>query len=367
MISFLPAVAVLMMAGVSCAQQTEAARQGSYKTLNVSRSDRNVTAKYSASVQGRQDVDIYPQVSGLITKICIEEGSAVKKGQTLFILDQVPYKAALETAKANVESAEAAVATAELTVESKEVLYIQDVISEYDLTSSRNELRQSQAALAQAKAELVNASNNLSYTEVKSPVNGTAGMISYRVGALVSSSISEPLVSVSDNEEVYVYFSLNEKKLLSSKLDEGTEVSLLLCDGSEYGQSGRIDAISGIVDSETGAVKIRAVFPNEDGKLRSGSSCDIVLTDVRSNEIVIPQEATYEIQNKVFVYKVIDGKASSAEVKVVSVSDGKEYIVESGLEDGDVIIAEGAGLVQEGAVVQMDGLQGNMTAEKTRK
>lgn len=328
--------------------------------MNVTTTDRTVSSNYSASIQGKQDVSIYPQVSGLITRICITEGAPVKKGQTLFIIDQVPYLADLETAEANVESAEASVATAQMTADSKEELYKDNIVSEFDLRTAQNTLRQEKAALAQARAALTSARNNLSYTEVKSPVDGTAGMIPYRIGALVSSSITTPLVSVSDNNEMYVYFSMTEKQILqlsrqngtlSSALENMPEVKLILSDGSEYPEKGKIDAISGIIDTSTGTVSIRAVFPNPEHILRSGGSGSIVFPNEKKDCIVIPQEATYELQDKIFVYKVVDGKTQSVPITVFPVNNGKEYIVESGLQTGDVIIAEGAGLLRDGVQV----------------
>ena len=290
-----------------------------YKTLTLSPADRTLTREYTAVVEGRQSVEIRPQVSGTITEVCINEGAKVSKGQPLFIIDQVPYQAALETAIANVKSAEAAVATARMTADSK-----------------------------------------LSYTVVKSPVDGVASMIPYRVGALVDASISTPLTTVSDDEEMYVYFSLTESQVLSLIREHGTldktlaqmpEVSLRLSDGQLYDHTGHIDAISGTISSGTGAVSLRATFPNPERMLRNGSSATLIFPYQRDSVLVVPQEATYEIQDKVFVYKVVEGKATSSQVTVFPVNDGKEYIVESGLKTGDVIVAEGAGLLQEGTLI----------------
>ncbi|MDO4159751.1 MAG: efflux RND transporter periplasmic adaptor subunit [Prevotellaceae bacterium] len=355
------ALVALSLLASSCKEQTQAPTTGSYKTMSVTTSDQTVRTSYSAIIEGKQDVNIYPQVSGLITQVCISEGANVKKGQMLFVIDQVPYKAALETAEANVENAEAAVATAQMTAESKEQLYKEKVVSDFDLRTAKNSLRQKKAALAQAKAELTNARNDLSYTEVKSPVNGTAGMIPYRIGALVSPSISTPLVTVSDNNEMYVYFSMTETQVLQMTKQNGSlknaiskmpEVTLKLSDGTEYSETGKIDAISGIIDQSTGAVSVRAVFPNPQRVLRSGGTCNVEIPNVKNNCIVIPKVATYELQDKIFVYKVVNGKATSTEIKVFPLDNGKEYIVESGLKKGDVIVAEGAGLVQEGTEIK---------------
>ena len=328
--------------------------------MEVSRGSRTLSQSYTAVINGRQSVEIRPQVSGTITQVCIAEGAQVKKGQTLVIIDQVPYKAALETAIANVKSAEASVATARLTADSKEQLFKENVVSAFDLQTARNSLLQAEATLAQAKAEEVNARNNLSYTEVKSPVDGVSGMLPYRVGALVDASITTPLTTVSDDTEMYVYFSMTESQVLSlirqyKTLDEAMkqmpEVELKLSDGLTYAHKGRIDAISGTIDTSTGAVSLRATFPNPEYILRNGGSGTVVLPYIKENVLIVPQEATYEIQDKIFVYKVVEGKATSSQVSVFPINDGKEYIIESGLEEGETIIAEGAGLVQEGTIV----------------
>ena len=317
---------------------------------------------YSARLDGQQVVEVRPQVSGLITRICIDEGQKVRKGQVLFVIDQVPYQAALAEATANVKSAEANLATAKLNLESTEVLREKNVVQDYDLNAARNELAVAEAALAQAQAQEMSARNNLSYTEVKSPVDGVASMIAYRVGALVSSSISEPLVTLSDDSNVYAYFSLNESQITSlteqyGSLDEFMkrmeDVELQMAGGKMYGEKGHISAVSGIVTTGTGTVVLRADFPNDRGLLRSGGSATVMVPTTLVQAVVIPQSATYELQNKTFVYKVVDGKAQSAPVTLYRLNNGTEYVVEEGLQPGDVIIAEGAGLVKEGVNVNI--------------
>ena len=317
---------------------------------------------YSARLDGQQVVEVRPQVSGLITRICIDEGQKVRKGQVLFVIDQVPYQAALAEATANVKSAEANLATAKLNLESTEVLREKNVVQDYDLNAARNELAVAEAALAQAQAQEMSARNNLSYTEVKSPVDGVASMIAYRVGALVSSSISEPLVTLSDDSNVYAYFSLNESQITSlteqyGSLDEFMkrmeDVELQMAGGRMYGEKGHISAVSGIVTTGTGTVVLRADFPNDRGLLRSGGSATVMVPTTLAQVVVIPQSATYELQNKTFVYKVVNGKAQSAPVTLYRLNNGTEYVVEEGLQPGDVIIAEGAGLVKEGVNVNI--------------
>lgn len=353
-------LALCGLVATSCTTVTPQGVNTDYKLMTVTLSNRSLSNEYSAAMSGKQSVEIRPQVSGMLTEVRIVEGAPVKKGQTLFIIDQAPYKAALQTALANVESAKASVATAQLTAESKQELFNQNVISSFDLQTAKNALLVAKATLAQAEAQETIARTNLAYTVVTSPVNGVASMTSYRVGALVNSAIATPLVTVSDDSDVYAYFSMTENQILTLSRQNGVlteaikampKVSLRLSDGTMYDQQGTIDAISGIVNTATGAVSIRAIFPNAGKILRSGGSGSIVFPYEKTDCIVIPQAATYEIQDKVYVYKVIDGKASSAIVSIFGINDGREYIVESGLQVGETIIAEGAGLVQEGATI----------------
>ena len=345
---------------LSCNEGTKTApkEDSLYETLEISLSDRTLTTGYSAAISGVQTVEIRPQVSGMITDILIEEGENVRKGQVLFVIDQTPYKAAYEIAVANVKSAEAALSTAELILKSNRDLYNQDVVSEFDLMTAQNDLTEAQARLALCKAEEVNASNNLSYTEVRSPVNGVA---SYRVGALVSSSITQPLVTVSDDSRVYAYFSMAENQMLDMVQQYGSldnairhmpEVELVMSNGDIYEHTGKINAISGTISESTGAVSIRAVFSNRNHLLRNGGSGTIIIPSEFKDCIVIPQAATYELQDRIFVYKVIDEKASATEIHVDPRNNGKEYIVTDGLQVGDVIVAKGAGLIKEGTVIK---------------
>lgn len=356
---------LIVLAGLSiasCKSRTVEEETSDYKTLTVKLENRTLMQGYSARLDGQQVVEVRPQVSGLITRICIDEGQKVRKGQVLFVIDQVPYQAALAEATANVKSAEANLATAKLNLESTEVLREKNVVQDYDLNAARNELAVAEAALAQAQAQEMSARNNLSYTEVKSPVDGVASMIAYRVGALVSSSISEPLVTLSDDSNVYAYFSLNESQITSlteqyGSLDEFMkrmeDVELQMAGGRMYGEKGHISAVSGIVTTGTGTVVLRADFPNDRGLLRSGGSATVMVPTTLAQAVVIPQSATYELQNKTFVYKVVNGKAQSAPVTLYRLNNGTEYVVEEGLQPGDVIIAEGAGLVKEGVNVNI--------------
>ena len=344
----------------SCATKQNAETRKTYKTYTVVAADRTLKTGYTATIHGCQTVEIRPQVNGMITDIFINEGDFVRKDSILFIIDQTPYKTAYEIAAANVKSAEAALSTAQLMLDSNQDLFKENVISEVDLMTSRNDLAEAEARLALCRAEEENARINLSYTEVRSPVNGVASMIPYRVGALVSSSIAEPLVTVSDDSEVYAYFSMAENKMLDliqqygslqNAIKDMPEVELTMSNGKTYNSRGRINAISGTINGSTGAVSLRATFPNRNRLLREGGSGTVVIPSVRENCIVIPQSATYELQDRIFVYTVVDGRAVATRIEVMDRNNGVEYIVEKGLRVGDVIVAEGAGLIREGTVI----------------
>ena len=360
--TIITAVGLAVLLVTSCSEEKQKQQQAQqYQTMVVGRKDMSLERQYSARLTGKQIVEVRPQVSGCITRILTGEGEAVKKGQTLFIIDQVPYRAALEVAVAARKSAEARLATAKMNYENETKLEEGRVVSDVSVEQMRNALLEAEAALAQAKAQEVNARNNLSYTEVKSPVSGVASMIPWHVGSLVSSSISEPLVTVADDSEVYVYFSISEGQALDliaqygsieSFISEAPPVSLRMNNGQIYAEQGRISAVSGTVDEKTGAVALRATFPNASGLLHHGGSATVVVPTHRKDCIVIPQEATYELQNRMFVYRVVDGKTKSTPITLFPQNNGKEYIVEDGINAGDTIIAEGAGLLKEGIEIK---------------
>ena len=352
-------------AAVSCqeapAEQQQQQMAQEYAVLTVSTADKEVSNAYSATIRGRQDIEIYAQVSGTISQLNVTEGQVVSKGQTLFVIDQVPYKAALKTAQANVEAAKAGVATAKLTYDSKKELMDKNVVSAFDFQTAANNLLTAQAQLAQAEAQEVNAANNLSYTVVKSPSNGVVGVLPYRVGALVGPSSPQPLTTVSDNSEMYVYFSVPENQLLSMTREYGSmqsalaampKIQLQLNDGSMYPEAGTIESVSGVIDRSTGSVTLRAVFPNPGRLLHSGASGNVIIPDVREDCIVIPKSITFEVQDKIYVYKIVDGLAKSTMIQVAKNNDAQTYIVEAGLTPGETLVAEGVGLMREGTPVK---------------
>lgn len=320
-----------------------------------------LNTSYPTTIKGRQDIEIRPNVSGFITQLCVDEGATVHKGQLLFVIDPVQYEEAVKVAEAAVKVAEANVATAQLTADNKAELAKKNIISDYDKQMAFNTLATQKAALAQAKAQLINAKQNLSYTKVISPSNGVVGTIPLRVGSLVSPSSVTPLTTVSDNSEMFAYFSLNEKQILELAREHGAnnlvqnlpEVQLKLSDGTLYNKKGKIATISGIIDQSTGTSNLRAAFPNPDQLLRSGNTGDILVPIKLDSAILVPQTATYEMQDKRFVYIVQDDSTvKNTEIKILNVNDGKNFVVTSGLKAGDRIVLEGAGTLKDGAQIK---------------
>lgn len=332
-----------------------------FAVIPVATTTANLTNSYPATIKGKQDVEIRPMVSGFITKLHVDEGSVVRKGQVLFSIDPVQYQAAVNSAKAAVATAKAAVSTQELTVNNKRELNKKNIISNYDLQMAENQLAQVKAQLAQAEAQLINANNNLSYTSVTSPSDGVVGTIPYRIGSLVSPSVTKPLTTVADISEMYAYFSMTERQLLSQIREGGStkeilakmpDVQLQLIDGSMYPDSGRVETISGVIDQSTGSVTMRALFPNPNNILRSGSTGNVVFHNPLHDIIMIPQSATVEIQDKKFVFVLQpDNTVKNTEIKVFTLDDGKFYYVTAGLKDGEKIVVEGVQSLKDGQAI----------------
>lgn len=358
-----------MLLGVVCAtlfacngnRQTMQMGVPDYAVATMKPQSITLTTTRSGTFEGRQDIEIRPNVGGFITQVCVDEGASVKKGEVLFVIDPVQYEEAVNVARAAVEVAKATVATNELTVENNKELRDKNIISEYNYQMSVNTLAQAKAQLAQAEAQLVNAEKNLSYTRVTSPADGVIGKIPYRVGSLVSSAITTPLTTVSDISQMYVYFSMTEKELLDLVRQDSTpgkiiekmpEVSLLTADGRSYEEKGKITTISEVIDQATGSVRARATFANPQRLLRSGGNGMVIIPTTLNDVIVIPQKATYELQNKRFVYVVNnESLAESREVQVYDLDDGKNFVITGGLQAGERVVMEGASTLRNGTKI----------------
>jgi membrane fusion protein (multidrug efflux system) len=294
----------------------------------------------------------------------VDEGATVKKGQRLFKISAPQYEQEVRTAVANIKIAQAEVDAARMQVNKVRPLVEKDIISHFELESAQYTLEAKQAALAQARATFSNARTNLGYTSITSPVNGVVGTIPYKIGSLVSSNTTQPLTTVSNIGRIYAYFSINEKQALNfSKITKGATVearlktippvSLILSNGSEFPQKGRIETASGLINTETGSVSVRATFPNPGNVIRSGSSGLVRIPTTVDSAILVPQKATYEVQGKKFVYVVEStGTVRSAEIKVMDNNSGQYFVVQEGLRANETIVLEGVAGLKEGAPIK---------------
>lgn len=344
----------LAMASCGGEKQQQQAPAPQIATLTLSPSNVMEESVYPATIKGKTDIDIRPQVTGFITKVHVDEGQHVRKGQALFTLDQVQYQAAVDNAIAAVNSAKTRVKTAQMTVDTKRQLLAKNIISDYEFQLADNDLQSANAALAQANAALTTARKNLAYTVVTAPSDGVVGTIPNREGSLASPSSAQPLTTISDNSDVYAYFSLTEKDLLNmtangsrsmaQAIDSIPAVQLRLADGTVYPFTGKVATVSGVIDNSTGAASVRALFRNPSGMLRSGSTGAVIIPQEQTGVIVIPQKATFELQDRRFVYVVNDSnKVVSTPITVNPNTDGKNFVVTSGLQPGQRIAVEGVG------------------------
>ncbi|QIL41279.1 efflux RND transporter periplasmic adaptor subunit [Pedobacter sp. HDW13] len=319
--------------------------------------------EYPAAIQGAVDIDVRPQVSGYLQSVLVNEGAYVTAGQTLFKINENPYREALNNAKASLHAAEAAILNAQLEVDKLTPLVQNKVVSDIQLKTAKTAYKIAQANAEQAKANVASAQINLGYTNVKATVSGYIGRIPKKQGSLVSPTDQAALTQLSDIHEVHVYFSLAENdfnsfntnypgKTPADRIKHLPAVELVLADNSTYPVKGKIDMIDGQFDKNTGAITLRASFPNANGVLRSGNTGKIRLGLLHNDAILVPQSATVEMQDKVFVFTL--GDSSKVKKQAISIvgKAGENYLVKEGVKAGDQIVLSGIDKLQEGMVIQ---------------
>ncbi len=324
-----------------------------FKVLTLSPRKAKVNVDFPATIQGQQIIEIRPKIDGYIDAIYVQEGAQVKKGQLLFRLSNPQYEQEVITASASIKSAEADVDAAKMQIAKVKPLVEKEIVSKYELESAQYSLKAKEASLAQAKATLVNAQTNSGYTILRSPADGVIGTIPYKVGALINSSTVSPLTMLSNIANVYAYYSLNEKQLLqyfantpgktiNEKVNNMQPASLLLADGTLYPEKGKVEMASGLISTETGTATFKAIYSNPSGIIRSGASATVRIPTTIDTSLIIPQSATYELQDKRLVYILgKDNKVSSIAIKATPSDNGKFFIVTGGLKAGETVVLEG--------------------------
>ena len=346
----------------ACGIEEPKMTNSSFETMTVKKSDIEVPYKFSARMKGQNDVTITPQVSGQLMRIAVSEGQLVKKGQVLFAIDSRNAQLELEAAQANLQAALASESSAKLEYESNKNLFDKKIVSSYMLSNSQNSYKQAQAAVAQARASVNRAKVNLGFCTITAPVSGVIGEIPVRVGDQVSPMTE--LTMVSGNTSMYAEFSVTEA-IVEAMVQSGMkaddvnkyianlpDATFIMKNGTEYPHKGRVVSLTGVVNDATGSLTAKVSFPNPEGHLYSGIQGTIVMPFAEKNVIIIPQYSVVRLQDKSVVYKVkADSTATAIDVTTEDTGNGKEFIVTSGLSEGDVIVANGANNVTEGQKV----------------
>jgi len=344
---------------------------------SINASTETTFVDYPASIQGAVDIDVRPQVSGYLQSVLVNEGAYVTAGQTLFKINENPFREALNNAKASLHAAEAAILNAQLEVDKLTPLVQNKVVSDFQLKTAKTALKIAQANAEQAKAGVASAQINLGYTNVKATVSGYIGRIPKKQGSLVSPTDQVALTQLSDIHEVHVYFALAENdfnnfnvnypgKTPADRIKHLPAVELLLSDNSVYPLKGKIDMIDGQFDKNTGSITLRASFPNASGVLRSGNTGKIHLGLQHDDAILVPQSATVEMQDKVFVFTVGDSSKVKKQAIGIVGKAGENYLVNSGVKAGDQIVLSGIDKLQEGMVIQPQKAADKVAVAKTK-
>lgn len=355
--------ALALLALAACGKKNENQEQVNVKTYpSMILEEQNATLEsvYPVTIKGKEDIEIRPRIDGFIDAIYVDEGSVVRKGQSLFKINSPQAEQTLTAAQASVTSAEAQVNTAKVNVNRVRPLAEKGIVGRVQLETAEDSYQTAMAGLAQAQASLKNARAQIGWTNVTSPVDGLVGEIPFRQGSLVNSS--NALTTIANTKNVYAYFSLNEKELSAflsglegntqaEKIKNSHEVTLTLADGTVYPEKGKIETITGSVNITTGSAGFRAEFPNKDGHLRSGTSGKISIPKKLDNTFIIPQKATFAQQDKTLIYQVQGDSVVQKVISVVPTPDGKSYVVTAGLSKGDKIITDGIATLSNGKKV----------------
>ncbi|MBB2145424.1 efflux RND transporter periplasmic adaptor subunit [Pedobacter sp. LMG 31464] len=355
---------VLFLASCTNApDQMAAAPAPSLPVITVSQSSQETFVDYPASIQGATDLEIRPQIAGTIDRVLVNEGQLVSKGQLLFQISELPFRAQLNNAKAALQAAKSAVLNAQLEIDKLTPLVQAKVVSAFQLQTAKTAHEIALANVEQAKSGVNSAQINLNYTQIKAPISGYIGRLPKKQGSLVGPTDVESLTQLSDVHEVHVYFSLAETDFINfnakyqgnsvaDRIKHLPSVSLVLADQTIYPSEGKIDMIDGQFDKTTGAITLRASFANAQGLLRSGNTGKVRMSLEHNNILLVPQASTIEIQDKVFVFAVSkDNKISKQPIKVLGTS-GTNYLVEDGLKSGDQIVSKGFESLKEGDLIQ---------------
>ncbi|ASW75993.1 RND transporter [Chryseobacterium piperi] len=354
---------ILLQNCSKAAESNQAPAAPALPVYTVTSSPATTYQELPTSLEGKNNVEIRPQVDGYLDKIYVEEGAYVRAGQPLFKIDSRAYGEQVNMAQANLQAANANIQKAKVEVDRLQPLVDAKVVSDVQMKTAKANYAAAVAAAAQAKASVGNAKINVGFTTVTAPVSGYIGRIPYKRGSSISRTDANPLTVLSDISEIYAYFSLSEMEFiafqnkypgatLEEKLRNMPMVELVLADGSIYPERGKMSIIDGQFDRSTGSITVRAIFPNVHGTLRTGNTGRVRVPQLLTNVVTIPQESTFEVQDKTYVYVL--GKDKKVTSKPITISGKTEsyYFISEGLAAGDKIVYAGLGTLKDGVTIQ---------------
>lgn len=331
----------------------------SLPVIAIEQGNETVYQEYPATIEASSNIEIRPQVEGILEQIYVDEGARVRKGQALFKINDRPYQEQLNQAKANLLAAKATLENAELEVEKKTKLVNNKVLTDFQLKSAISARNAAKANVQLAVSAVEAAKINVGYTLIRASADGYIGRLQRKQGSLVGPTDGQPLTTLSNVKDLHVYFSLGENDFiafknntagdnLQQKLNNLPPISLVLSDQTVYDQKGKIDMVDGQFDKNTGAITLRATFSNPEGVLRNGNTGRVRLQKKYDQALLVPQLATLEMQDKIFVYTV--GKENKVVQQPITVigKSGPNYLVSKGISAGDRIVYKGIDLLQDG-------------------
>jgi len=338
-------------------------REAFYPIVEVENRDVQAFRTYTASIQGVNNNDVRAKIQGYVSEVLVDEGQYVSKGQILFRLETNSLSESENAARSAISVAGGKVNAARIEVDKLIPLVDQNIVGNVLLETARANLQQAESELEQAKASYKSIVANVDYAAIRTPIDGVAGKVNFRTGALVGPNDQTPITTVSDVGNVYAYFSMNELDYinflyetaggsLGEKLKNMPMVDLILPNNKMYEEKGRIDAVTGQIDPQTGSVQFRASFPNKKRLLANGNSGTIRIPKIHENTLVIPETAIIEQQGKVFAYIVHNDTAKQTEIKEIA-RVNKLILVESGLKQGDTVVASGVGTLRTNKVIRV--------------
>lgn len=356
-------IASIALVAVSCDKKQEQQARPAIPYAAVEVPVKTVTGhrSFQATIEGRVNNSVRAKISGYIQELYVDEGQHVTKGQPLFRLETNILNQSANAAKSGIVAAESSVNVAQVEVDKLIPLVEKNIVSAVQLETAKANLSRAKSQLAVAKADYQSVEANIDYSIIKSPISGVVGALPFKTGSLVGPNDPTPLTVVSDDSEVFAYFSMTEKeyfdfltetegKTVKDKVNNLPEVTLTLANKTTYSEKGKIQTVTGQVDPNTGTVQFRAVFNNANGLLSNGNSGLVNIPTTYENVIVVPESATYEQQGIFYVFKVENDTAVSTPIAINARVAGMA-IVNSGVKKGDKIITSGIGTLRNGTAV----------------